>query len=122
MSPGVHNQRLTASRPAPTMRPMTHETLSKILEDAPGVSRAAAAKGDKSDPGWTIEAEHRATLYLGSESVSTQVTEVARIVPRASHLRVETRDRTVHLFPLELLQVVAVRPPRDPVAGNKTGF
>jgi hypothetical protein len=104
------------------MRAMTPETLSKILEDAPGVSRAAAAKGDKSDPGWTFEAEHRATLYLASEGVSTQVSEVAKIVPRASHLRVETRDRTVHLFPIELLQVVAVRPPRDPGAGNKTGF
>jgi hypothetical protein len=104
------------------MRAMTHETLSKILSDAPGVTRGTAAKGDTSDPGWTFEAEHRATLYLACEGVSTQVGEVAKILPRPTHLRVETRDRTVHLFPLELLQTITVRPPRDAGGTSKTGF
>lgn len=105
-----------------TMRAMTPETLHKILDDAPGLTKVGGGKGDKTEPGWTVESEHRATLYLAFEGASTQVNEVVKIVPRATHLRVETKDRTVHLFPIELVQAFAVRPPRDLANPSRTGF
>jgi hypothetical protein len=104
------------------MRAMTPETLQKILEDAPGLTKIGGGKGDKTEPGWAVEAEHRATLYLAFEGASTQVAEVAKITPRASHLRVETKDRTIHLFPVELVQSISVRPPRDAGTPSRTGF
>lgn len=103
------------------MRAMTPDSLQKILDDAPGLTKVGGGK-DKAEPGWTVEPEHRATLYLAFEGASSQLTEVAKITPRATHLRVETRDRTVHLFPIELLQSVSVRPPRDATMPSRTGF
>jgi hypothetical protein len=104
------------------MRAMTHETLHSILSEAPGLTSVGGGKGDKTEPGWTVETEHRATLYLAFEGASTQVAEVAKITPKATHLRIETRDRTVHFCPIELVQAFSVRPPRDVSNPSRTGF
>jgi hypothetical protein len=94
---------------------MTREILEMILKQAPGFS------GSKE--GWSVEAEHRATLYLVLGQGSSTLAEIAKISLEKEFARIELRDRTVHFVRYEHVAALASRPPRDAAAGSsRTGF
>ena len=97
------------------MPAMTREILEMILKQAPGIS--------SSKEGWTVEAEHRATLYLVLGQASSSLAEIAKITLEKEFVRVELRDRTVHFIRCENIAAVSSRPPRDAAPGSsRTGF
>ncbi len=97
------------------MRAMTREILESMLKQAPGFST--------SKEGWSVEAEHRATLYLVLGQASSSLAEIARLTLEKEFVRAELRDRTVHFVRYEHVAALACRPPRDAGAGaSRTGF
>lgn len=97
------------------MLAMTREILEMILKQAPGFT------GGKE--GWSVESEHRATLYLVLGQASSTLAEIAKITLEKEFVRVELRDRTVQFVRYEHIASVASRPPRDATAGaSRTGF
>jgi hypothetical protein len=93
---------------------MTREILELILKQAPGF---AASK-----EGWSVEAEHRATLYLVLGQGSTSLAEISKVTLDKEFLRVEVRDRSVHFLRYEHVAGVSSRPPRETGAASRTGF
>ena len=93
---------------------MTREILEMILKQAPGFS------GGKE--GWSVEAEHRATLYLAFGQASSTLAEIGKISLEKEFVRAELRDRTVHFLRYEDVAGVASRPPRDAAGASRTGF
>jgi hypothetical protein len=97
------------------MPAMTREILEMILKQAPGFST--------NKEGWSVETEHRASLYLMLGQSSSTLAEVSKITLEKEFLRAELRDRTVHFVRYEHVAAVASRPPRDAAAGSsRTGF
>ena len=97
------------------MAAMTREIFEMILKQAPGFST--------SKDGWSVESEHRATLYLVLGQASSSLTEVAKIRLEKEFVSVELRDRTVHFLRMEHIAALSSRPPRDAAPGSsRTGF
>ncbi len=97
------------------MPAMTREILEMMLKQAPGFSA--------SKEGWSVEAEHRATLYLVMGQASSSLAEIAKVSLDKEFLRVELRDRTIHFVRYDNVVGLASRPPRDAVPGSsRTGF
>ncbi len=93
------------------MPAMDRTLLQRILE-------SAGAK--KSDKGFLLADEHRASIYLGRGGQATMLADLVRIDLHEDHVGAEAKDRTLHFVLYEPILGVSVRRPREDVP--RTGF
>lgn len=93
------------------MPAMDRTLLQQILE-------SAGAK--KSDKGYLLADEHRASIYLDRGGQATTLTEIVRVALHDSHVEAEAKDRTLHFVVYEPILGLSVRRPREDVP--RTGF
>lgn len=92
---------------------MDRTLLASILEKSPGLQ--------KSDTGFLVADEHRASIYLGGNGPTTSLTDLVRVQLHETHVEAEAKDRTLHFVVYEPIFGVSVRRPREGEAG-RTGF
>lgn len=103
---------MTERGPNPTIRAMDRTLLTQILGSTPGVQ--------KTDRGYIVADEHRASIYLGRSGQATILADLVRIALHEGYLEAEAKDRTLHYVLYEPVMGVAIRRPREDV--GRTGF
>lgn len=93
-------------------RPMERTLLQQILQSAPGVQ--------KTDGGFLIADEHRASIYLGQGGQATLLADLVRVTLHPEYLEAEAKDRTLHFVRYEPVIGLSLRRPRADVP--RTGF
>ena len=90
---------------------MDRSTLEKIFDRAPGV--------EKTDDGYSINDDHRASMYLGARGSATVLSDLSRIVLHDDLIEAHSKEST-HFVTYEPVMGVSFRRPREEV--SRTGF
>jgi hypothetical protein len=109
---GEKSARLTQPRAVTSIRAMDRSLLEKIIQSSPGTK--------KTDAGYIVADEHRASIYLGQGGSATVLADIVRLALKDAYIEAEARDRTLHYVPYEPVLVVSLRRPREDVP--RTGF